>query len=102
MAKPIKIDFLAELAERFGVFRQLPRSRSLFELAESHVRIYIRYSKVHEQNQTFYGLRDDDLRQLAGHPSVICFLWDEQAAPLLIPFDAYEQVFLTTSPARDG
>jgi hypothetical protein len=102
MPKPIKSAFLAKLAKRYGPSRQLPRSRSLYELPDGRVRVYVRYSKVHDQNQTFYGLRDDDLRQLAGHPSVICFLWDDQVEPLLIPFEAYEQVFQTTSPARDG
>jgi hypothetical protein len=102
MANEIKETFLEQLAERYGTFRKLPRSRSLYELHPSRVRIYIRYSKVHEKNQTFYGLREDDLRQLEGHPSVICFLWDTQSEPLLVPFDEYEEVFQTTRPARDG
>ena len=102
MANKTKEIFLEQLAGRYGTFRKLPRSRSLYELHPSRVRVYIRYSRVHEKNQTFYGLRDDDLRQLEGHPSVICFLWDTQSDPLLIPFDEYEEVFQTTRPARDG
>jgi hypothetical protein len=102
MANEAKEIFLEQLVERYGTFRRLPRSRSLYELHPSRVRVYIRYSKVHERNQTFYGLREDDLRQLEGHPSVICFLWDTQSDPLLIPFDEYEEVFQTTRPARDG
>ena len=102
MANETKRIFLDQLAERYGTFRKLPRSQSLYELHPSRVRVYIRYSKVHDKNQTFYGLRDDDLRQLEGHPSLICFLWDTQSDPLLIPFEEYEEVFQTTRPARDG
>jgi hypothetical protein len=102
MANDIKAAFLAELAARYGPLRQLPKSRSLFETHKSQVRVYVRYSKVHDHNQTFYGLRDDDLRQLEAHSSVICFLWDGQKEPLVVPFHAYEDVFHTTLPARDG
>jgi hypothetical protein len=66
------------------------------------VRIYIRYSKVHPRNQTFFGLRQSDLRSLEGHHSVICFLWDGQPAPLVIPFSAFEEVFASLTPAQDG
>jgi hypothetical protein len=66
------------------------------------VRIYIRYSKLHKGNKTFYGLRARDLRELEGRESFICFLWDGQGEPLLIPYSEYEEVFQTTAPAPDG
>jgi hypothetical protein len=102
MAKPVKEAFLTELAKRYGPYRKLGTSQSLYELNDSRVRLYLRYSKVHERNQTFYGLREEDLRQLAGHASAICLLWNEQTEPLVIPFSNYEDVFQTIRPATDG
>jgi hypothetical protein len=74
----------------------------LYVIGGSAARIYIRYSKVHNAHRTFYGLREDDLRQLEGHPSLICFLWDEQKEPLFLRFSDYEEVFHSTCPAADG
>src|SRR5207244_6783080 len=102
MAKPVKEAFLVELAKRYGPFRKLGKSQSLYELNDSRVRLYLRYSKVHERNQTFYGLREEDLRQLAGHAAVICLLWNEQSEPLVIPFSNYEDVFQTVIYASYG
>jgi len=102
VASEIKVAFLNELATRYGLLRKLDRSQSLYEIRDSSARIYIRYSRTHERNRTFYGLRRGDLRQLEGHPSIICFLWDGQRDPLLIPFSDYEEVFQSTSPAADG
>ena len=102
VANESKKAFLKQLAERYGSLCKLERSQSLYEIAGGDVRIYIRYSKVHSGNRTFYGLREEDLRRLEGHPSLICFLWNGQAEPLLIPFSDYEDVFKSTSPAKDG
>ncbi len=102
MAKPEKEAFLNDLVKRYGPFRKLDKSQSLYELHDSRVRLYIRYSKIHSRNQTFYGLREEDLRQLEGHPSLICLLWNDQKEPLVIPFSQYEEVFHTVRPATDG
>jgi len=102
MANLVKISFLEELSKRYGRLNKLENTKSLFEIGEGGARIYIRYSKVHTRNQTFYGLREEDLHRLEGYPSVICFLWDNQKEPLLIPFSDYEEVFRSTSPASDG
>ena len=64
--------------------------------------VYIRYSRVHEGNKTWYGLRAEDLQRLEGHLSFVCFLWDDQVQPLLVPFSEYEDVFQSTTPAGDG
>ena len=53
-------------------------------------------------NQTFYGLRQKDLQRLEGYPAVICFLWNDQMEPLLMPFSEYEDIFQSISPAEDG
>lgn len=102
MANEIKSAFLQELIKRYGSVRKLDRTRSLYEIGDGAARIYIRYSKVHGRNQAFYGLREEDLRKLEGHPSLVCFLWDGQKEPLLVPFSEYEQVFQSTTPAGDG
>jgi hypothetical protein len=71
-----KIAFLTKLEERYGNLKKLPNSLSLFEIGNGLCRVYIRYSKVHAKNQSFYGIRKEDLKQLDGFNSVICFLWD--------------------------
>ncbi len=102
MANATKAKLLEGLAERFGSLHKLNQSHSLYVIGEDAARIYIRYSKVHDEHRTFYGLREEDLRQLEGHPSLICFLWDNQKEPLFIRFSDYEEVFHSTSPAGDG
>lgn len=102
MPNKVKVNFLNALKEQYGQLRRLDRSVSLYVIGEDAARIYIRYSKVHHGQRTFYGLREDDLRQLEGHPSLICFLWDEQKEPLFLRFSDYEEVFHSTCPAADG
>lgn len=102
MPNVIKADFLKMLQERYGSLRKLEHSRSLYVIGDDAARIYIRYSKVHDGQRTFYGLREDDLRQLEGHPSLICFLWDGQQEPLFLRFSDYEEVFHSTCAAADG
>lgn len=102
MASDVKLAFLNALTDQFGAVKRLPGSRSLFELGDDRTRVYVRYSKVHRGEVTFFGLREHDLKALEGHPSVICFLWDTQTEPLIIPFDEYEEVFRIVEPASDG
>lgn len=102
MAKPVKQEFLEELRRRFPSLKKSPASQSLFEIPETSSRIYIRYSKVHPGSRTFFGLRQADLRWLEGHRAVICFLWDGQPMPLLLPYAAFEDVFTSLTPAQDG
>ena len=102
MPKPVKDQFVAELQKRFPGLKKMDSSQSLFEIPETSTRIYIRYSKIHPRNKTFFGLRQTDLRWLEGHKSVICFLWDGQSTPLLIPYAGFEDVFASVKPAQDG
>ena len=102
MANTVKATFLHELTARFGSIERLNRSQSLYSVGDDAARVYIRYSQRHKGKKTFYGLREEDLRELAGHRSVICFLWDGQAEPLCVPYAEYEEVFHTVSAARDG
>jgi hypothetical protein len=102
MANEVKDAFLTELHARYGALRKMDKSQSLYEMGSGACRVYIRYSKIHRARSTFYGLRREDLQLLQGHPAVVCFLWEEQAEPLLVPFADYEDVFQSLSPASDG
>lgn len=102
MANGTKSLFLDELAKRYGPPRKLKRSQSLYEIGDGAVTVYIRYSRVHSGDRTFYGLREEDLQRLEGKPALICFLWNDQPEPLLVPFSEYEEVFQSLSPAGDG
>lgn len=102
MAKEIKSAFLQELTARYGSLRKLDRSDSLYEIGGGAARVYVRYSRVHPRNKTWYGLRAEDLQRLEGHPSLVCFLWDGQPEPLCVPFSEYEDIFQSLPPASDG
>ena len=102
MPNPIRESFLSELKQRVGGLVKLPNSNSLFEIGKGVARVYIRYSKVHERGQTFFGLRKDDLRQLEGYQSFVVFLWDNQPSPMFLPYGAYEELLKNAEPASDG
>jgi hypothetical protein len=102
MPNQVKLAFLENLKKRFGMPRKLENSESLFELAEGKARLYLRYSKKHPGGRTFFGLRKVDLQSLEGHNGVICFLWDDQPEPLLVPFEEFEETFAALTPANDG
>ena len=102
MPNPFKTSLLEQLTSKYGKPKLLPGSLSLFEIGNGLARIYIRYSKIHGRNQAFYGLRQEDLKQLEGFNSVICFLWNNQTEPVFIPFSDFEEVFNTLTPASDG
>jgi len=102
MPNQVKISFLVDLERKYGKLRKLPNSLSLFEISDGVCRVYIRYSKVHNRNQSFYGIRKEDLKQLDGFNSVICFLSDNQNEPLFIPYSEFEEVFADLEPASDG
>jgi hypothetical protein len=98
----MKAGVLTELERRFGKAHRMEKSQSLFHFAAADVLVYFRYSKVHNRNTLFYGLRSDDLRQLEGRRAVICFLWSGQSEPIFLPFHEYEEIFRNAKPARDG
>lgn len=102
MPNSVKAAFLEELQRRFGVPRKLDKSESLYDIANGKARLYFRYSRKHPGNRTFFGLRKIDLQLLEGHNSVICFAWNDQAEPLFVPFDQFEEVFAALAPASDG
>lgn len=102
MANLVKASFLAEVKKRYGNLRKLSDSLSLFDVGDNAIRIYIRYSRIHNLYKSFYGLRQEDFKRLEGANSVICFLWDNQERPLFIPYSEFEEVFDSLEPASDG
>src|SRR4051812_1133883 len=102
MPNPHKAAFLADIQRRFGALHKLAGSQSLFVIGEEAAVIYIRYSKLHESDRTFFGLRATDLRQLEGRNSYICFLLDDSSPPWLIPYADFEEIFAGSQPANDG
>ncbi len=102
MAHEVKQNLLSELKSRYGHIHKLKGSQSLYEVGDGAARVYIRYSKIHDQSEAFYGLRQEDLKALEGIPSAICFLWNGQTEPLFVPFVEYEDVFRALTPASDG
>ena len=61
MTNTTKASFLQELQQRFGSFEKFGESLSLFRIKGTDVRIYVRYSKAHLRQRTWYGLRKSDL-----------------------------------------
>jgi hypothetical protein len=102
LANATKERFLGELSARYGRLQRVTSSQSLFDVADGHLRVYVRYSKKHGRNDAFYGLRKIDLQLLEGRPSLLCFLWSDQEDPVLIPFSEFEEVFRSVEPAQDG
>ncbi|HDL02870.1 MAG TPA: hypothetical protein ENH25_01915, partial [candidate division Zixibacteria bacterium] len=102
MPNPFKTAFLEYLTSKYGKPKKLAQSLSLYEIGNGVARIYIRYSRIHNKNKSFYGLRKEDLKRLEGFNSVICFLWDTQTEPAFIPYADFEEIFSSLTPASDG
>ena len=97
-----KAALLNSVREQVGELHKLAGSNSLFSVGDDLARLYLRYSKVHPDGRTFFGLRDVDLRELAGHNSYICFFVDDGSAPLFVPYADFEELFQHAEPASDG
>lgn len=102
MANDRKSGLIGELRQRFGEFKKLPDSQSLLQIGNDAARVYLRYSKLHEQGRAFFGLRQRDLRELEGHNSFLCFFLDDESTPLFVPFADFEQIFREAQVASDG
>ena len=93
------------LENKFGKLDRISSSLSLFEIRSIKTRIYFRYSKLHKlpnKYNCFYGLRQKDLKELEGHNSFICLVWDKENSPILIPYHIYEEIFSNLTPSSDG
>ena len=102
MSNVHKAAILKSVRERVGELHKLAGSNSLFAVGDNLARVYLRYSKVHSGGRTFFGLRDVDLRKLAGHNSYICFYLDDGSTPLFVPYADFEELFHNAAPANDG
>jgi len=102
MPNQVKINFITKLKQDFGEIKKLPKSQSLFEIGDGVARIYVRYSKIHSRNQAFYGIRKEDLKQLEGFNSYICFLYNNQKEPIFIPYQDFEEILNSLIPSADG
>jgi len=102
MSSNPKDAIIDDIRHRHGEVSKLPGGNSLFAVGNDAARIYFRYSRVHENGQTFFGLRQVDLRQLEAHNSFICFLTDGVTPPVLVPFADFEELFRQAQPAADG
>ena len=102
LPNPVKLAFLDKLTRKYGPVKKLEGSQSLYSISGGKVLIYIRYSKIHNGDRTFYGLRQEDLRRLQGQSAVVCFLNNGMSEPLIVPYSEYEDVVGSTSPASDG
>jgi hypothetical protein len=97
-----RLDLPSALRERFGETIALVGSRSLFSAANGRLIIYARYSKVHGDRSTFYGLRIKDLDRIRGLNAFIALLWNGQTEPLLLPLDKFWPVFASSPVGADG
>jgi hypothetical protein len=102
MPNLVKQQVIDVLRSRYGELRKLPGTNSLFEIGEGAARIYTRYSKVHSDGRTFFGLREVDLQQLAGRNAFICFITNDASEPIFVPFADFEEVFRRSAVASDG
>lgn len=94
------------IQDNFGGIEKIGDGYSLFKIKSNDVFIYFRYSKLSSRSktskQTFFGLRKEDLDIMQGKKAFICFVWDNNEAPILFPFTQFENYFNNVSPASDG
>lgn len=89
----------------FGKLKKVGNGNSLFEITSNGALIYFRYSKLTNKSKLssgFYGLRQEDIKLLKGKKSFICFVWDNDNEPILLPFSNYEYDFGLFPPSSDG
>ncbi len=98
-------NILDKIKTDFGSLKKIGDGNSLYEISSNGALIYFRYSKLTSKGKGlsgFYGLRKEDIKILEGKNSYICFVWDREDAPVLIPFKNYEYDFSLFPPASDG
>jgi hypothetical protein len=105
MANQYVQHIIDKLKTDFGQLKKVGSSNSLFEISNNGVLVYFRYSKLTQlanKQGAFYGLRNEDIKLLAGRNSYICFVWNDFAASLLLPFKNFEYQFSLFPPSSDG
>lgn len=106
MSMIIRDKIIKQIENKFGKLQKIGNTKSLFHIPSIDVLIYFRYSKMHGKNTNkpfcFYGLRKEDIIQMQGKKSFICFLCDDETKIFLVPFNTYEIYFSQTPPSSDG
>lgn len=105
MANLFVQNIIEKIKKDFGSLKKIGDGNSLYEISSNGALIYFRYSKLTIKGKNrggFYGLRKEDIKLLSGKNSFICFIWDREDAPILIPFKNYEYDFGLFPPASDG
>lgn len=95
---------LSKIIDAFGKPQKVGTGNSLYYFQSINVHIYFRYSKIsfiRDYTKAFYGLRNEDLKLLQGKNSFICFVWDNDDSPILIPFNHFEYYFSQYQPSSD-
>ncbi len=98
-------DIVGKIKTDFGNLRKLGDGNSLYEIPSTGVLIYFRYSRLSQKGNytaAFYGLRKPDIDLLQGKQSFICFVWDEEKSPILLPFNYFESYITQLPPSLDG
>lgn len=96
---------LENLSDEYGTLKKIGDGNSLFEISSNNALVYFRYSKVTKKGQissTFFGLRNSDLKFLQGTNSFICFVWDDERSPILLPYNHFESYLSMYEPSNDG
>ncbi len=105
MANQFVQNIIEKIKADFGSLKKIGDGNSLFEVSSNGALIYFRYSKLTNKSKMrsgFYGLRKEDVKLLSGKNSFICFVWDNNDEPVLIPFKNFEYSFSLFPPASDG
>lgn len=101
-------DIKEKIEEKLGKVVKLAKSLSLYKISSNNSLIYFRYSKLFQSKNkkyqtAFYGLRKIDLDKLERNPnSFICFLWDNHAQNILLPYKEFKVFFEQYPPMSDG
>jgi len=96
---------LAKLSNEYGTLTKVGDGNSLYQIKSNNALVYFRYSKLTKKGRlysTFYGLREPDMKMLQGKHSYICFVWDDERSPILIPYSHFESYFAMCEPSGDG
>lgn len=106
MANLIVQNIISQIQNKCGKVEKIGDGYSLYKIASNDVYIYFRYSKIAKASKnvlrSFYGLRKEDISLLQGKKSFVCFVWDNEFSPILLPFNQFENYFYQSMPSSDG
>lgn len=102
MGSEHKSEILKKLEPAFGSARKFGRGNSLYQTS-SGTALYVRYSRVHDRQQGFYGLRTSDLHWLQNQDrAVVVFHTDRPEDLVVIPTTVLLELLQFSRAAQDG